>query len=62
MTTQKIIRVYPPGYTGGNPLKELEGYLSSGWAVKHITPVKTDSCKGVIHDYIIEKTTRDGEE
>ena len=61
MIRQKNIRVYPPGYTGDNRniLNEL---LNDGWEVRYITPVKTDRSGGVIHDYIIEKTFREGEE
>jgi len=47
--TQKLIRVYPNGWTG-NSVGELNEDLLNGWSVKCIT----DIGKG-IHDYIIEK-------
>lgn len=57
MITQRIERVYPPGYTGGG-LGEINDLLEEGWIVKFITPVKTDASGGVIHDYVLEKDDR----
>lgn len=57
MITQRIERVYPPGYTGVG-LKEINGLLGEGWIVKFITPVRTDASGAVIHDYVLEKDDR----
>lgn len=49
MLIQKLLRVYPIGWTG-NSIEELNRHLSQGWQVKFITDVGKN-----IHDYIIEK-------
>ena len=61
MIKQKLVRVYPPGYSGTGR-KSLDEYLEYGWTVKYITPIKTEKNGGIIHDYIIEKTFEDKEE
>ena len=48
MIIQKLLRVYPIGWTG-NSIGELNRHLSQGWQVKFITDMGKN-----IHDYIIE--------
>ena len=46
---QKLIRVYPRGWTG-NSTEELNKLLANGWEVKFITPIGDG-----LHDYILAK-------